>query len=222
MQQSHLVLPSPLALPFLIALACLCTVHFFVCCFVLLNRYSSGWKKWRMEKTGESGTKPVNWKYCWCTTYFRNPQWQERLFRKDNDYMMNQPSSYSADSLIAPSCHAHSFPCSSSAPCNNYHHFSRFWEQSYVPLSLGLGTEVRLWSLFQIYLPGQFSSFRATACGTHAFRFLRWHTDCNLLQPFSPLCFLIFSPCFQTFVEYPGNDIQENIGEIWSHGEVVM
>ena len=30
-QQSHLVVPSPLVLPFLIALACLCTVHLFLC-----------------------------------------------------------------------------------------------------------------------------------------------------------------------------------------------
>ena len=40
-QQSHLVLLSPLALPFLIALACLCTVHLFLCwqpCFKVHSR----------------------------------------------------------------------------------------------------------------------------------------------------------------------------------------
>jgi len=47
--------------------------------------------------------------------------------------MMNQPSSYSADSLTTPSCHGHFFPCSSSAPCNNCRHFSRFWDLWYVP-----------------------------------------------------------------------------------------
>jgi len=36
---------------------------------------------------------------------------------------MHQPSSYFVDSLITPSCHGHSFPCSSSAPCNNHRHF---------------------------------------------------------------------------------------------------
>ena len=74
-------------------------------------------------KTGESDTKPVNWKYCWCTTYYRTPQRQERWCRSDNDYMMHQPSSYFVDSLITPSFHGHSFPCSSSAPCNNHRHF---------------------------------------------------------------------------------------------------
>ena len=73
--------------------------------------------------------------------------------------MMNQPSSYSADSLTAPSCQGHSFPRSSSAPCNIYRHSSRFWDQLYGPSRLGLGTEVRLWSQFQIYLTGEFSSF---------------------------------------------------------------
>jgi len=40
-QQSRLVLPSPLALPFLIALACLRTVHLFLCwqpCFKVHSR----------------------------------------------------------------------------------------------------------------------------------------------------------------------------------------
>jgi len=31
----------------------------------------------------------------------------------------------------------------SSAPWNNYRHFSRFWDQLYCPFRLGLGTEVR-------------------------------------------------------------------------------
>jgi len=88
---------------------------------------------------------------------------------------MNQPSSYSADSLITgwrrligstklqvifhkratkyrsllrkmtykdkgsyessppctSSCHGHSFPCSSSVPSHNCHHFSRFWDLLY-------------------------------------------------------------------------------------------
>jgi len=73
--------------------------------------------------------------------------------------MMNQPSSCSVDSLTAPSCRGHSFPCSTSAPCNNYSHFPRFWDQFYGPLRLGIGTEVCLWSQFQIYLTGEFSSF---------------------------------------------------------------
>ena len=47
---------------------------------------------------------------------------------------MNQPSSYSADSLTTPSCHGHSFPCFFLAPCNNYHHFSRFGDQLYGPV----------------------------------------------------------------------------------------
>ena len=34
----------------------------------------------------------------------------------DNDYMMIQSSSYSADSLTTPSCHGHSFSCSSTVP----------------------------------------------------------------------------------------------------------
>jgi len=66
--------------------------------------------------------------------------------------MMNKTSSYSADSLTAPYCHGHSFPCSSSAPCNNYQYFLRFWGKLYGPLRLGLGTKARLWSQFQIYL----------------------------------------------------------------------
>ena len=39
-----------------------------------------------------------------------------------------------------------------SAPCNNYRHFSRFWDQLYGPLRLGIGTEVHLWTQFEIYL----------------------------------------------------------------------
>jgi len=31
-------------------------------------------------------------------------------------------------SFTAPSCHRHSFPSSSSAPCNNHCHFARFWQ----------------------------------------------------------------------------------------------
>ena len=38
-------------------------------------------------------------------------------------------------------------------------HFSRFWDQLYGHIRLGLGTEGRLWSQFQIYLTGEFSSF---------------------------------------------------------------
>ena len=58
--------------------------------------------------------------------------------------MRNQPSSYSADSLTAPSCHdGYFFPCSSSATWNNYRHFSRFWDQSYGLLRLGFGTQHR-------------------------------------------------------------------------------
>ena len=45
-----------------------------------------------------------------------------------------------------------SFPCSSSAPCNNYHHSSRFWDQVYGPIR-------KLWSQFQIYLTGEFQFF---------------------------------------------------------------
>jgi len=75
--------------------------------------------------------------------------------------MMKKPSSYSADSLTAPSCHGHSFPCSSWASCNNYCHFSQFRDQLYGPLytRLWLCTKLRLWSQFQIYLNGEFSSF---------------------------------------------------------------
>ena len=76
-----------------------------------------------------------------------------------NDYMRDHLSSHSADSLTSPSCHGHCFPCSSSAPCNNYRYFPRFWDQLYGPLRLGLGTEVRLWSHFEIYLTQEFSSF---------------------------------------------------------------
>jgi len=57
---------------------------------------------------------------------------------------------------------------SSSAPCNNYPHFSRFWDQLHAPLRLGLGIEMRLWSQFHIYLTGEFSIFSATwAIGAH-------------------------------------------------------
>jgi len=56
------------------------------------------------------------------------------------------------DSLTAPSCCRHSFPCSSAVPCKNYRHFSQFWDQLYSPFRLGLGTKVRLWSQFQAYL----------------------------------------------------------------------
>jgi len=50
--------------------------------------------------------------------------------------MMNQSSSYSADSLNAPSCRGHSFPCSSLSPCNNCvrHDFSRFWDGTFCML----------------------------------------------------------------------------------------
>jgi len=73
--------------------------------------------------------------------------------------MTNEPSSYSADSLTAPSRDGHSFPCSSSAPCNNHCHFSRIWDQLHGPIRLGLGNDMRFWSQIQIYLTGQFSSF---------------------------------------------------------------
>jgi len=68
------------------------------------------------------------------------------------------PPPISADSLTAPSCHGHSFPCSSSAPCNSYRYCLRFWDHLHGPIRLGLCTEVCLWSQFQIYLIGQFSS----------------------------------------------------------------
>jgi len=41
-----------------------------------------------------------------------------------NDYMRNQPSTHSTDPFNSPSSHGHSFPCSSSAPCNKHDHFS--------------------------------------------------------------------------------------------------
>jgi len=40
--------------------------------------------------------------------------------------------------------------------------FRGFWDQFNGPLRLGLGTEVRLWSYFQIYLTREFYSFLAT------------------------------------------------------------
>ena len=83
----------------------------------------------------------------------------EKRRSRDNDYMMNQPSSYSADSLTTPSCHGHSFPCSSSVPNNNCHHISWFWDLLYSLFRLGLGTEMNFWSQFHIYLTGEFSSF---------------------------------------------------------------
>jgi len=88
--------------------------------------------------------------------------------------MRNQPSSYSADSLTAPGCHGHSFPCSFSAPCNNYRHFSRFWDQSYGVLRLGIGTWVRLWSQFQII------NWRIL----HFFRLLGYWSNMQESQPF--------------------------------------
>jgi len=48
----------------------------------------------------------------------------------------------------------HSFSCSSSALWNNYHHFTRFWDQLYGPCRMGLCTDVRLWSRFHIWFMG--------------------------------------------------------------------
>jgi len=71
----------------------------------------------------DSGTKPVILKYARCTTYCSTSQQRERLRSRNNDCTKNKPSSHSTYSLTAPSCHCHSFSCSSSAPWNNYHHF---------------------------------------------------------------------------------------------------
>jgi len=85
-------------------------------------RETSGWK---------FSTQHVIWKYCQCTTYCHTVP---RNGGGDNDYMMTQPPSYSVDSLTSRSCHGHSFPCSSSAPCSNYRHFLRIWDLLYGPL----------------------------------------------------------------------------------------
>jgi len=89
----------------------------------------------RIAKTGEFGIKHVIWKYCWCTTYCRTTQRRRETGRRDNNsgYRMYQPSSYSADSLTAPSCHGYSLPCSSSVPCNTYYYFLWFWYLLYGP-----------------------------------------------------------------------------------------
>jgi len=38
----------------------------------LIGDTSSNRKNWRLEKIGDSGTKPVILKYCWCTTYCKH------------------------------------------------------------------------------------------------------------------------------------------------------
>jgi len=78
--------------------------------------YSSGRQNWRIDKIGDSGVKQVILKYCWCTTYCSTSHQRERQRSRDNGHMRTQPSSRSTDLLTAPSCHRHSFPCSSSAP----------------------------------------------------------------------------------------------------------
>ena len=91
-------------------------------------------------------SKPVTLNFRRCSTYCSTSHRRERKRSRDNEHMKTLPSSHATDSFTAPSCHRHSFPCSSSAPWNNYFHFSRFWDKLYGPFRLGLGTEVRLWS----------------------------------------------------------------------------
>ena len=71
----------------------------------LPNFHGTYWlDKLKDLKPGESGAHPwpVNWTYCWCTTYCRTPQRWERCCSRDDDYMKNQPlASHSTDSLSA-------------------------------------------------------------------------------------------------------------------------
>ena len=101
---------------------------------------TSGRKNWRIQKL-ENPVKNSSFESivsARLTTAPRNRR--ERWRSRDNDLMMNQPSSYSADSLTIPSCHGHSILCSFLVPCNHCQHFSQFWDLLYGLFRLKTGT----------------------------------------------------------------------------------
>jgi len=126
-------------------------------------------KNWRLEKIGDSGTKPVILRYCWrcCSTTAAPPS---RNSRRDNAagiliiWWTSPPRILQIHSVnqfctTTPFHVPISFFLSSSAPWNNYHHFPRFWDQLYGPLQLGLSTEMHLWFQFHVWLNWRISIF---------------------------------------------------------------
>jgi len=121
------------------------------------RRNSSNRQNWKLEKNGDSGVKPVMLKCCRCTTYYTAP----RNIGRDNaaGLMIIWGTSPPRILQIHSMHQVTTDTPSPSASWNNYHHFSRFWDQLYVFFRLGLSTEVRLRVQFLLKTDSGYSPF---------------------------------------------------------------
>jgi len=117
----------------------MCFFRFQTCQHRLLAEKLENCKNWRI------GAKYVIWQYCRWTTYCHTPQrWRE--ITQQGLWLYDEPALL----IFCRFTHCTKLPLallpsSSSAPCNNYRHFLRFWDLLYVPIIWTWH-----WSLFPI------------------------------------------------------------------------